>query len=146
MTMELMDDGTNWMAVASVYNNDILILQSPSYLLPTSFVSGATLYGGFDTGFNGTNTPIDGVSKITELYMDNFLFGGPTVELSSLATEDVTGYSFTSEAGKTHRLQYSLDDILYMDTGASVAGDGTVKILVDPAVDTAGRIYRVTSD
>lgn len=89
------------------------------------------------------HTVNDWENRYDDLIVD-ILVVVPTVDITKITIEDVAGYSFTSIAGRTHRLQYSLEGINYIDTGVYVIGDGTEKVLVDPAPDTTGRMYRVT--
>ena len=149
MTLELFDVGTGWVGVTSVVTADgTVLLKSGSFPLPAAFTSGAPLYGGFTTAFNSLAVPVGEIAKVSAIYMDDFAFGAPTRSVVRPSVGQVMGFEFTSEAGKNHRLQYSVvGDHLYRNTGESVLGDGTVKVLVDPASDAQGhRTYRVTSD
>lgn len=147
IVMTLTDKVTSWEAVTDVYPEGSSVATLSFTMTTTNIPSGATLYGGVSTHWNNRGEiPIGGISKVSSVVIDNFVFGGPTVQASDLSLEDVTGYQFTSEVDKTHRLQYTEDNINYFNTGASVVGDGTEMVLIDPAPDTSGRTYRVTSD
>ena len=63
-----------------------------------------------------------------------FTFIQPTV---------ANGFSFLSETGTTYRLQWSTNFLPWADAGIEVEGDGTPRLLFDPAGDLTSRVYRV---
>lgn len=76
-TMEILltDNGTTYDAVYNLYDASGGLAHSESSA--TTFASGATLYGGFTTGWNnigGAGNPITSITGVTETYMDDFAF------------------------------------------------------------------------
>lgn len=66
-----------------------------------------------------------------------------SVTIADVSIDDVQGVRFSSLAGNTYPLQYSIDGTTYAYAGAYARGNGSEKVLVDPATNTAGRTYRV---
>lgn len=145
--------GSNYNMQASVYDANNTLLGAPTGIYDSGIAVTNPVYGGYWNAFHlgtndtgGANTILEG-AKVDSILFDNFAFGTESLaNVDNVSFEDVIGYEFTSEAGKTHRLQYSLNGTDFFNTGASVAGDGSVKALIDPAASSAGRSYRVTSD
>lgn len=148
ITMTLTDAGSGWTGFMEAFAADdtLPFYTSPTYPLSFAFTTGAPLYGGFTTSWNADGEAVGAVAKVSAVTVDNVFFGPPSVKITSLTIEDLVGYSFTSITGQTQHLQYSMDGVNYLDTGASVAGDGSSKTLIDPASNTIGRTYRVISD
>lgn len=148
--LDLTDNGSAWTAIASLMDMDgtTLLTTTPQPL--GNIPSGATLYGTFSTSWNEgaafTNETKTAISEVDLINIDNFSFGGSTLAITDVSVEDTVGYAFTSIDGEVNKLQYSLDGTNFVDTGAYVKGDGSEKILVDPATDTSGRSYRVLGE
>lgn len=142
--------GTNWVASYEVTSGGQPVASGGPFAVPTNHLASGTspLYGVITVPYANpvvTNSVAER-SKVTMVNVDNFAIGtGPAVLATDVAM-GITGYEFTSVAGRTHRLQYSLDGVIFLDTGSSVEGDGTDMVLIDTAADTAGRTYRVTSE
>jgi hypothetical protein len=60
-------------------------------------------------------------------------------------TNDVMGLSFDSELGEFYRLEYTTDMTNWNEAGFVVEGDGTARVMFDPAGQSTTRQYRVVS-
>jgi len=70
------------------------------------------------------------------------------LEISRSGIGDTPGVQFQSESNATYRLQYAIppDSSTWFETGAKIAGDGSMMTLFDPTGPSTTRVYRVMLD
>ena len=110
------------------------------------------LLGGTYTFANGLsispNATVTGCGTVVGPVSNNGTYnvncGGVSIT-AIVKTNATTAIYFTTETNKIYNLEYklSLNDPSWIDLATTVAGNGTVKSLIDPAGTNASRIYRV---
>jgi hypothetical protein len=133
-----------------------LDLSHMSFSRPASFIGDATLIVG--KGWSHDNgDPWDSISDLvapktvaidaTRVTIGSIAESGPEITDFGVAYGTAT-VSFVSIDGTTNRLESTPDLVNsnFSDTGASVLGDGTGKVLTDPAGSPNSKSYRVTAD
>ena len=105
---------------------------------------------GIGTILTGSLTANTGAQTSEGIDIDNikaFALNLP-LEISRSGIGDTPGVQFQSESNATYRLQYAIppDSSTWFETGAKIAGDGSMMTLFDPTGPSTTRVYRVMLD
>ena len=83
------------------------------------------------------------------LYLDQLARRIGVGTLSGLQRTNAVGYTFPSSSGVTDELQSTLDtnasSVNWISTGARTSGDGSQRVLLDPARPSTQKTFRVTT-
>ena len=139
-----------WQEYTVVYNYNETGAGAPDDDTVDITIDGVTVTG-LDTGPAAANTSIDTVdwrlaqNDDAELFLDAH---SDAVDFSLVSVQDAVALCFTSEADAVYTLQASPDSNNWANVGASIAGDGGVKCLLDPTESTGtstSKVYRILS-
>ena len=82
-----------------------------------------------------------GLAKI-----DNVEMGSVVSEITRVDVDGTTGLQFNTAVGATYVLQYATTNLVWVDTGLQIDGNGSVKTVFDPEGFATNRMYQVVEE